>query len=348
VTHRRRWAAVALLNLEFALSYVAGGWLGLGYSITASLLTFFVSAAILRELYGGNEFSAFRHHLQLALGLIRSFQVIDGGKTVMPQGPGPLFGPRTLIIRPGNAVILERGSQQTDALGPRIHTSRPFEFVKQIYDLQDRQKSFTFEEVLTADTMPTTVRIAATFGLDVHPRAKCGERPLLPAEQALLQRISLCVTDWETRAKSALERCVRQSIGNLELTELLSIGDFAPLEQNIAAMVNATIGPWGVRVSQVILECVQPRAEVTEATASRWVAETQTDTTVTLETARAQALRDALRLIADGYRTAKAMGMSSREIHREVLRRTLEQIAKDPAAKLIFTPELRDLLRSLQ
>jgi regulator of protease activity HflC (stomatin/prohibitin superfamily) len=87
---------------------------------------------------------------------------------------------------------------------------------------------------------------------------------------------------------------------------------------------------------------------VTEATASRWVAETQTDTTVTLETARAQALRDALRLIADGYRTAKAMGMSSREIHREVLRRTLEQIAKDPAAKLIFTPELRDLLRSLQ
>ncbi len=39
--------------------------------------------------------------------------------------------------------------------------------------------------------------------------------------------------------------------------------------------------------------------------------------------------------------------MTDPQIDREVLRRTLEQIAKDPATKILFTPELANLLRTL-
>jgi acetamidase/formamidase len=51
----------------------------------------------------------------------------------------------------------------------------------------------------------------------------------------------------------------------------------------------------------------------------------------TLEEARAEAWRSALRLLADGYVTAReTIGMTDDDLKREVLRRVLDALARSP------------------
>ncbi len=103
-TRRRRWLVAALLNLEVIASGIAGGWWALAFTATAAALTFCVSAFILRDLYEGSEWAALRHHFNLAFGLVRGFQIIDEGKTVVPSGKLLLLAACRRGNRDGNVV----------------------------------------------------------------------------------------------------------------------------------------------------------------------------------------------------------------------------------------------------
>ena len=63
---------------------------------------------------------------------------------------------------------------------------------------------------------------------------------------------------------------------------------------------------------------------------------------------RATATHDALLELADGYRHAKANGMSEDDINRFLLREVLETLFQDPANKIMLSPELNSLLQSLR
>jgi hypothetical protein len=53
-------------------------------------------------------------------------------------------------------------------------------------------------------------------------------------------------------------------------------------------------------------------------------------------------------LLADGYLGAEEKGMPKAALCREVLRRTLEQTTKDPAAKVFITPDVYHALSGLR
>lgn len=348
VTKRRRWLAAIVLNILFVLSFVVGGWWGSMYALAVSALTFFISAAILRSLYGGSEFKALGHHLRLATGLARSIQIIDQGQTVVPSDAAFLMGPHLILVRPDNAVILERGPQQTRVSGPAVIGSKPFEYVKRIFDLRQKQETFAWHNVLTEDLMATTVEISVTYGINISVAGRRGQTTLTPSEIDTIQRIDSQMPDWQSEAKAAIEGSVRRAVSSWSLDDLLTHRTFNRLENHILTLANRKVSRWGITIRQVVVKNVQPEQEVTAATASLWLADAEAAVASKLERARAFAWRDALKTLADGYKDAIAMGMPDAAIHREMLRRALEQIAKDPATKLILTPELDSALGSLR
>lgn len=93
----------------------------------ALVLLLFISAAILRQFYGGSEFRALSQHLRILTGLTQSFQIVDQGKIDAPHDSASMIGPHLLMIKPDNAVILERGVQRTRVSGPAMLTIRLFE-----------------------------------------------------------------------------------------------------------------------------------------------------------------------------------------------------------------------------
>ncbi len=348
ITKRRRWVFTAALNVLFVLSYVVGKWMGVGYALMVSGLTFIISAAIIRELYGGNEFKAIFHHIRVAVGLLKGFQIIRNGTMVLPTSPEPPLGPHLTIIGPENAVVMQRGAKQTRISGPAVFDSQEFEYVKKIYDLSQKQKSFTLTDVLTQDLLGTTVTVSAVYGIDIPLQVRRGQACWEPQHEETIQRIDGWIPDWEAATGQAVENAVRQAVGVFVLSELLSSGRTQTLEQRILSLANERMNPRDIQLSQVTVTSVQPQDSVKAATANRWIAVSEAQTAIVAESARAEAWKQALRLLADGYREAEEKGMPKEALCREVLRRTLEQITKDPAAKVFMTPDVYSALSGLR
>lgn len=355
MTRKRRWIAVAFLNLAFAAAYFAGDIRTLGFSIIASILTFAVSAVSLRELYAGNSLDALSHHFSVVTGLVNGYQVIEDGQLSVPTGPGRVFGPRLVIIGADNAAIFARGSQKTKVLGPDVYTSGAYEYVNRVFDLRHARRHLSYGEVLTSDVMTVNIALNTVFGIDLPEDVRLGHRgpdrvtkkKLTVAEETIIRNLDLNVPEWEEAVQTIIESCLRQAVAVEKLDDLLKPAVYRRLETRILRAVDARVSAWGISIDEVVIESIQPSPEVTAAQVEMWQADAQATRTAISERARAAAMRDALRLMADGYSTAKGLGMSTNEIHREVLRRTLEEISQDPATKLIFTPELSDLLKSL-
>jgi len=348
MTKRCRWLAVVVLNILFVLSFIVSGWWVSVYALAVSALTFFISAAILRSLYGGSEFEALAHQLKVAIGLTKGFQIVDEGKTIFPKNSTSPMGPHIIIVRPDNAVILERGSRRTRLSGPDFIQSSPFEYVKRIYDLRQKQVSMTLSNVLTSDLMTTTVEISITYGIDVPAEARRGERPLTRAERDRIQWIDSHMSDWDQETKDTVEGSIRRVVGSWNLDTLLAPGTLDRLESQVLALANRKVSSWGIQIRQVAIKSVQPERKVTEASTNLRLADVEAALMDRIERARAFAWRDALITLADGYQQAVKLGMSESAIHRELLRRMLEQISKDPATKLILTPELGSTLMGLR
>jgi len=327
----------------FGALLLFGEW-ELVFTLASMLLAFGVSAEVLREFYGYPLFEAILTHFRLVFGLLRGFQIIREGRTTFPTSPGPVMGPVLLIIGPNNCVILEGGSRQTRISGPAIFRTGRFEYVRTIYDLRQRQVSRKISSVMTSDLLETTVTLTATYGIRVAPRASRGERLLRPAEINMVQQVDSWMQDWEAGTRSEIEASVRVAVAALPLAGILAPPQFANLAGRILNLANRQLRPWGVAIQRLVVESVQPEQQVKDATVSQWVAAKQID----VENARATAWATTLAIIARAHRIATDSGMSPVAIHREVLRRTLETIAKDPATKIVITPELDSALSDLR
>ena len=151
-----------------------------------------------------------------------------------------------------------------------------------------------------------------------------------------LVNIPFKMSQWEALTKAALEQSLRQTIRTRSMDELLSDVDYGELEEEVRRLTNHRSKGWHVCVNQVMIESVQPNAESASAMDVRY-----------RERIRAQGLREALVLLAQGYRQAKRFGLSESEIYRETVRRTLEAMSKDPSTKFVFGPEVQELLGDL-
>jgi regulator of protease activity HflC (stomatin/prohibitin superfamily) len=343
ITRRRRLLATVGLIVLWAAAFAVGGGRGLLFAVLITVVSFFISGAVLHELYGGHWWMAFYHHLRLVSGFLRGLMVVSDGAIVAQSERGLALGPHMLVVGPDNAVVMHRGSQQTRVAGPTVLTTASYEYVKRIYDLRPREKAFTFDKVLTGDLNTTTVVVSASYGINIPVRVRQGQDPWTPHETAIIQRIDSLNTHWETGAAEVIESSVRQAVRTMDLTPLLAGGSYLALARHALLSADRALRPWGVIVHQVVISSIQPEPAVTAATTGAWVAEAEG----AAELSRANAWRQALWLLAQGYNAAVGLGMPDEAIHREVLRHTLVQIAKDPATKIVLTPDLSVALTGL-
>ena len=316
------------------------GWLlvGLGLFLGAGI-ALLASAWAMSGLCGSSVGVALGDLLKTIFGLCKGFQRIEDGATVIPKdAKAALLGPMNIVIK-GSAVTMYRGAKQTRICGPEFVRSVPWEHVGRIYDLCPNQRVLSFSNVLTLEHMPTTVEVLTVYAISVGGETMRGERKLTDEERAIIQRLDCHTREWKQMTESAIEQEVRRAAARIKVEELLAANSFPRLSQTVLARANLALNPWGLKVHQIIIRSVQPAVEVTQGVNRAYVAQIT-------ETARAGTLRDTLRVLADGYRTAKELGMSDTDLQREVLRRILEVLAKDP--KLASYPLTAETVRALE
>jgi len=321
--------AIVVIAPHIIISLVAGWWTGVCTFLTM-VIVFLICAWLVRGLYDGRWRTVIASHLFQLAGVNLGFQIVEDGATTFPPNAGRLLGPRFLIIRPDNAVILENGARQTRIAGPTTLTTDRFEYVKRVFDLRRQQRSWVIEDVLTKDLMPLTVRIAATYGPRVRPRARTGELALNETERDFIRQADLNVPDLAQFTHSAMERAVGQVAGQVNLNDFLDAANREQIEQEIFLEANRRLRPWGVRVDTLMVEGMRPQPAVTTATTTQWVANAE----IVTEQRRNRVWQDWLAAVASGYQQAMAVGVPRDAIHREAVRRTLEQIGRSLNAGL--------------
>ena len=172
---KRRWVAGAALAVILIIAYSFGGPWDALLAAASAVIVYFVSAAVLRDLYGGDEMAAFWHHLRILFASRGGMLIVEEGKIALPAGKGPHMGPMRVIIKPGNAVVMESGSRTTRICGPSVFQSNNFEYVKQVLDIRRIRRSALVKDIMTEDLVPIVAEVAYVVGIDLSPETMRGE-----------------------------------------------------------------------------------------------------------------------------------------------------------------------------
>jgi hypothetical protein len=338
-------AILGALALIIVLTiYNFGIWAGL-CAIGAAATVLCASALAFKDFYDGDFRTSLHYHWSILIGTKRGFHKIEDGTTSLPQNAkGPVLGPRLVIVAPYNAVVMERGSKQTSIRGPETFETGAFEFAKRIYDLRQRQEALTFHDVLTSDTLLTTITLSVTYNMGISSSTKIGQRKLTVAERGILQKIDLSMPDWERGTRSAIERSVREAVRERELASLLELRDLDDLGERICELSRHRIQAWGIHLDQMRVESVQPKSEVTTATTEFWVAGKDKET----QFIRAKALSDWLKLLAEGFKQAEGTGFTEQAVYKEAWCRGIERISKTMPEGIVLAPEVDQALITLR
>ena len=343
IRHQRRWVSMAFLNGLMVVTVLKLGWAAAGVAALASFLTFFIAAGIMRCWYDDSDWKALKSHFKIAIGLNHGFQIVDEGKTTLPKDAGVLLGPWLVIIKPCNAVIMERGAKQTEILGPTTYTTKPYEYVKHYFDLREVTKTLIIDRVPTEEAINVDYRLRVSYGIDIRESARLGPGELVELndqEKRALQQLSMQDGDWKETAHSAVQSSVRQFTCRRGIAEIIAPEGYGYIELQILNLTNQRLRNWHIQFSNIIIEAI-------EVPLAFDAAGTEAATVGIRDIAQAEAYRDTLHIIADAYKNAKEdLHMRSDEIYREVLRRTLEKLAGNPSV-LLYAPLLRDLMNNL-
>lgn len=320
-----------------------GPWAGV-CGIAGAATLFFASALAYQELYG-DAWTAIRYHWSILLGTTRGFQKIEDGTTSLPRDArGPVLGPRLVIVAPYNAVVLEQGSRQTGIRGPEIFRTRPFEFVKRIYDLRPRQRTMAFRDVLTRDGLLTTVAISASYSIGITPAVKIGQRRMTASDRGLLQAIDMRMPDWEDCVRSAIERSIRDVVRGRQLAQLMGIRNLDALAAAVQQQARTRLEPSGIYLDQFRVESVQPTAEVTDARTELWVADVERE----IQEIRLNSLNQWVETMAGALDTATQRGLSQDAVYKEAWCRAIERMSKHIPEGLILEPDVEKSLITLR
>jgi len=242
-----------------------------------------------------------QHLLDLLLQRQRSSMIAEDGQLVVKSPAGlvkHLGGPGLIVVRPGNAVVLESVEGVSRILGPGADKLQPFEKVKEVVDLRPQEEEVTLSDILTKDQIPLTLHINISF--QIEPRADTEARPeflterkhfdqtiagTYPVYQETVFKAAYRVSKggWRKATISALALALRDVVSGYNLDDLFEYPKVA-LAQDIADsdLVISTLGPqvqtelteraqaWGIRVNHVDIVRVEMPEEIRETILTRW------------------------------------------------------------------------------
>ncbi len=192
-----------------------------------------------RELVGSQLFASARNYL-----------VIENGEIISQKPPGVLArlgGPGVLVVRPGNAVVLERGGTTTRVVGPGVHKLEGFETIKRpnqgkgIIDLRP-QEGNAIAKVLTKDGIPLDMHVSQSWQIEPKPvtdtrrssQLAGGEAttpvlgaPEYPVYEATVRKAVFATPPegWEGLFPEAALNVLRDVVATYTLDEIFSLED---------------------------------------------------------------------------------------------------------------------------
>lgn len=322
----RRWFAMSALIILFGGAYIFGGYDSLLLAVTIAALAIFMMAGVTRELYEGSEWTALKASLLMLIERYRGFQIIDDGTTIVPaNASGPLLGPRFLIVRPYNACILQRGSEQTEYIGPSTRQTRPFEYVAYIFNLNPEQRHLQLQDALTNDGAEVEVYYEAAMGIDIEDEKRRGDEKFEDTDIQALQALRSRYVNWEEHAIAVIESCLRAELYSYDLNRALSSQGYTYITDAVIKNARAKLDPDKIKVYSLVVRNIIPKTQVRSALGAVW----QEGQRSTFEVQRAQDRYDILSVIADAYARAATMGIDNETIRKELLRQTLEDTIRE-------------------
>jgi regulator of protease activity HflC (stomatin/prohibitin superfamily) len=138
---------------------------------------------ISETLEGISWWQAFRFVAARTFGFTQPFLLVENGKLAEEKPKGILAkfgGPGLLVVRSGNAVVLERGSKITRVVGPGVYELKKREYFKQptetkgIFDLRGSGDGDWAKDVLTKDGIPIDFKCSTSF--QIEPKSATDER----------------------------------------------------------------------------------------------------------------------------------------------------------------------------
>ena len=348
---KRRWIATAALAAFLLVVFITSGWVTTSITVASIAITFIVSAGVLRELYGGNDIQAIKHHFQIWTSIRGGFVVVDNGDIVLPNTPKPHMGPKLIIVRPGNAVVMVNGGSVTRLCGPSVFKSENFEFVDRVINLKRKPRTLRISDVVTASVSTVTLQLSYRYGIDVSESTIRGEtakqatknvqRGLTTVESNTLQRIVTFHPQWEQEIDRYIEGAARSLLAQYEYGELVGANNYQRLGRRIGLLIVEQIRDLGCVVDLINMISITPNASLMDA-------HIEGQRVRQLQHAAGDGFRLAITDVAAGYRDAIRLGMSLDDIHREATRFMMEHMTDDPATKVVLTAPPRYTLEDIQ
>ena len=292
------WAL--LLGLLLGLALV---WAGLQAAL-------FISSEFVLNLSDGLKISraeARRYLLDLFLQRQMPSLIIDEGRIVTESRPGllgRLGGPGLLIVRTGNAVVIENVEGAYQVLGAGTSTIGRFEKVKQIVDLRPQEDTAVVKDALTKDRIPLTVQL--TFSFQIEPKSDTDVRPAALEERKHVEGVladtypvykesifkavyNAPKEGWQRETCSALMAAMRDVIFQRNLDDLYDYpvslltenrypsgrADQKPLvitrlEEAVLGQLAAAAVNWGVKINRVDIATMEMPAEIRQMVLAWW------------------------------------------------------------------------------
>ena len=286
-------------------------------------MAFFGSALALRGIYGRSFLGTLFEHIRVVLRLDGTPLVIENGEITEPSGKsGRLLGPRSVLIK-GSVVTFAQGARQTRVEGPGTVRTQPGEYVQSVYDLRPKQETLELERVLTSDQLPMRLELSLTYAIDLPEDVVRSGRKLTEGERQMLLRMDHESPDMHKTVRAVVEQVARREVGSLEYRPLLGPDSMSRLDHAIIMRANRMLAArvCGARLHNVTVTKLLPADELVAASS-------QAEAEATLGKSRAEAVRDALKLVRDEYKSA-----TSKDVPETFIQQLLTGITSAPPSK---------------
>ena len=179
-----------------------------------------------------------------------NYLIVENGEIVSEKPPGILTrlgGPGLLVIKPANAVVLERGGETTRILGPGVHALRRFESIKRphrskgIVDLRPQEGDDPVKAI-TKDGIVLDMQVTQSW--QIEPQQVTDSRrssqlaggeattpvlgaPEYPVYEATVRKAVFATPPegWQSQLPEAALNVLRDVVATYTLDEIFSLED---------------------------------------------------------------------------------------------------------------------------
>jgi regulator of protease activity HflC (stomatin/prohibitin superfamily) len=294
---------------------------------------------------------------------LRARQIVQGGRVVHSLPPSEDFrmpGPGILIIRSGNAAVLERAGKITRIVGPGLHLTEAWEHLCAIVDLSQQTGTWKLENVSTRDCIRLEVELTVEYSIMVNQHALV-TRGQYKLDEDIIRRSVLTTPNWKEKTEKAAERTLRSVMATRSLDQVRdpegrdsSNGAVpcVPLGDEIRRRLSRESQQWGVEIASVGIdritmpEEIQQRIdELRSAEIKRRTAEVEARITYTEAAARAKAR--SIESQADAAAEAERWRAVIHSLQKDLLLdpKTISQVALKLAGVLTTVDDFQAMVR---